>query len=157
MEQARVFLALKKEEEEGVSQLTVIPHRRGVQSFFEGFSLRNVQVDRIEPGFIACTFKVPPRLTDATGNLSSGAIATIVDAIGGAAIVADGLPLKATLNMAITYLSNAKANDELEIITRTMGHKGALSGASVIVSKKITGDLIATCQLSCFGKVLSKI
>ncbi|XP_077236849.1 uncharacterized protein LOC143878445 [Tasmannia lanceolata] len=156
MEKAREFLSLKKEEKEGVSQLNIIPHRVGRLTFFDGFFLRGIRVDRIEPGFISCTLKVPPRLTDATGNLSSGAIAYLVDMIGGYGITTDGLPVKVTLNIAITYLSNAKANDELEITSTTSGHKGAISGVSVLVRNKTTGELIATCQGAFFGKHPSK-
>ncbi|XP_077236851.1 uncharacterized protein LOC143878446 [Tasmannia lanceolata] len=157
MEKAREFLALKKEEEEGMSQLSVIPHRVGTPGFIDRFFLRGIRVDRVEPCFLACTLKVSPCLTDATGNLSSGAIAYLVDVIGGVAIAADRLPYKITLNMAITYLSNAKANDELEIIIRSLGHKGAISSTSVLVKNKTTGELIATSQQSYFGRLPSKV
>ncbi len=63
MDKAKEFLGLTGEESESVSRLTVHPHRAGVEpSFYEEFGLRGIRVDRVEPGFVACSFKVPPRL-----------------------------------------------------------------------------------------------
>ncbi|KAF5446779.1 hypothetical protein F2P56_032383 [Juglans regia] len=63
MDKAREFLELTKEESDSVSGLTIHPHRPGLDwSFYEDFSLRGIRLDRVEPGFVACTFKVPPRL-----------------------------------------------------------------------------------------------
>ncbi|XP_010430216.1 PREDICTED: uncharacterized protein LOC104714520 isoform X2 [Camelina sativa] len=33
------------------------------KSFYEVFSLRGIRVNRVDPGFISCSFKVPLRLT----------------------------------------------------------------------------------------------
>ena len=64
MEKARKFLKLSSEESESVSRLTIHPHQVGQEfSFYEDFALRGIRVDRVEPGFLACTFRVPPRLT----------------------------------------------------------------------------------------------
>ncbi|KAE8700872.1 UPF0503 protein [Hibiscus syriacus] len=64
MENAKEFLELNKEEAESVSGLTIHPHRVGFEgSFYEDFAVRGIRVDRVEPGFVSCTFKVPPRLT----------------------------------------------------------------------------------------------
>ncbi|KAB1225773.1 hypothetical protein CJ030_MR1G005298 [Morella rubra] len=75
---------LTEEESESVSRVTIPPPRVDLEhSFYENFALRGIRVDRVEPGFVACTFKVPPRLTDRTGKLASGAIANLVDEVGG--------------------------------------------------------------------------
>lgn len=64
MEKAKSFLQPTDEESESVSRLAVPARQIGVNScFYEDFSLRGIRVDRLEPGFVACTFKVPPRLT----------------------------------------------------------------------------------------------
>ena len=64
MEKAREFLNLSNEESESVSSIKFHPHRPWIErSFYEDFCIRGIQVDRIEPGFISTTFKVPPRLT----------------------------------------------------------------------------------------------
>lgn len=33
------------------------------RSFYEDFNLRGIRVNRVDPGFISCSFKVPLRLT----------------------------------------------------------------------------------------------
>lgn len=64
MEKAKEFLKLSEEESASVSQLKIHPHRPGLDcSFYEDFALRGIRVDRVEPGIVSCTFKVPSRLT----------------------------------------------------------------------------------------------
>uniref|UniRef100_M1CZM4 Acyl-CoA thioesterase n=1 Tax=Solanum tuberosum TaxID=4113 RepID=M1CZM4_SOLTU len=64
MEKAKAFLELTQGESDRVSSLAFPPHRLGTEcSFYEYYSLRGIRVDRIEPGQVFCTFKVPPRLT----------------------------------------------------------------------------------------------
>lgn len=71
MEKAREFLELTEEESESVSRVTIPPPRVDLEhSFYENFALRGIRVDRVEPGFVACTFKVPPRLTVRYSNPS---------------------------------------------------------------------------------------
>ncbi|KAK0603691.1 hypothetical protein LWI29_007571 [Acer saccharum] len=82
MEKAKDCLELNEEESETVSRLTIHPHRvvgSTRSSFYEVFTLRGIRVDRVEPGLVSCTFKVPPRFTDNNGNLANGAIANLVD------------------------------------------------------------------------------
>ena len=73
MEKAREFLELSSEKEsESVSRLTIHPHRVGHEpSFYEDFALRGIRVDRVEPGLVSCTFKVPRRLTVRLSQLST--------------------------------------------------------------------------------------
>ncbi|XP_077238797.1 uncharacterized protein LOC143879954 isoform X2 [Tasmannia lanceolata] len=154
MEKAREALSVKEGESAMVSRIPVLPHRvRFAHSFYEGFVLRGIRVDRVEPGLVACTFKVPPRLTDVTGNLSSGAIANLVDEIGGAVVQPSGPRITVSVDMSIAYLSTAKVDDELEIISRALGHKGGYSGTSVLLRNKRTGELIAEGRHSLFAKL----
>ncbi|XP_077236853.1 uncharacterized protein LOC143878448 isoform X2 [Tasmannia lanceolata] len=158
MEKAREALSVTEGESAMVSRIPILPHRVGfAPSFYEGFVVRGIRVDRVEPGLVVCTFKVPPRLTDMTGNLSSGAIANLVDEVGGAVVQANGPCMKVSVDMSIAYLSTAKVDDELEIISRALGHKGGYSGTSVLLRNKRTGELIAEGRHSLFGKLLSKI
>nr|GMD73323.1 acyl-coenzyme A thioesterase 13-like [Ipomoea batatas] len=66
MEKAKESVEASKEEAERVSSLSFTPHRLGVDltTFYRYFSLRGIRVDCCRPGFISCTFKVPPRLID---------------------------------------------------------------------------------------------
>ncbi|XP_073114797.1 uncharacterized protein [Elaeis guineensis] len=158
MEKARETLSLGAEESERVASLDVRPHRAGdAASFYEGFALRGIRVDRIQRGSLSCTFKVPPRLTDVSGNLSAGAIANLVDEVGAAAIHADGHHMKVSVDMSISYMSTAKVDDELEITSSVLGHKGGYSGTYVLLRNKTTGVIVAEGRHSLFGNLKSKI
>ncbi|XVF46680.1 hypothetical protein PTKIN_Ptkin03bG0047100 [Pterospermum kingtungense] len=111
MERVKQFLELNKEEAESASRLTIHPHRVGSgSSFYEDFSLRGIRVDRVEPGFVSCTFKIPPRLTDKNGNFATGAVANLVDEVGGAVVHVEGLPMNVSVDMSISFLGTAKIN-----------------------------------------------
>ncbi|XP_022755862.1 acyl-coenzyme A thioesterase 13 [Durio zibethinus] len=158
MERVKNFLELNKEEAASVSQLTIHPHRVGSQcSFYEDFALRGIRVDRVESGFVSCSFKVPPRLTDKNGNLATGAVANLVDEVGGAVVHVEGLPMNVSVDMTISFLGTAKLNDELEITSKVLGQRGSYSGTSVLVRNKVTGELIAEGRHSLFGKQASKL
>ncbi|KAM4083487.1 hypothetical protein ACJW30_08G061700 [Castanea mollissima] len=158
MEKTREFLELSSEESESVSRLPVHPHRVGHEpSFYEDFALRGIRVDRVEPGLVSCTFKVPRRLTDRTGKLASGAIANLVDEVGGAVVHVEGLPMNVSVDMSISFLSTAKLDDELELTSRVLGRKGGYSGTVVLIKNKATGELIAEGRHSLFGKHASKL
>ncbi|XP_031255232.1 acyl-coenzyme A thioesterase 13-like [Pistacia vera] len=158
MEKAREYLEVSKEESESVSRLTIHPHRVGLDcSFYERFTLRGIQVDRVEPGFVSCTFKIPPRFTDKNGSLANGAIANLVDELGGAVVQVDGLPMNVSVDMSISFLSTAKVNEELEITARVLGQRGGYSGTIVLVKNKATGEPIAEGRHSLFGRRPSKM
>ncbi|CAD5172498.1 unnamed protein product [Musa acuminata subsp. malaccensis] len=167
MEKARAILSVGEEESERVARLDVRPHRAGhAASFYEGFATRGLRVDCIRPGFLSCTFKVPPRLTDAGGNLSPGAIANLVDEVAAAVIHSEGHHMKISVDMSISYMCAAKVDvstdplflqDELEIISKVLGHKGGYSGTYVLLKNKATGEVVAEGRHSLFGKLVSKI
>lgn len=47
---------------------------------------------------------------DRNGNLANGAIANLVDEVGGAAVYVEGLPMKVSVDMSISFVSTAKVN-----------------------------------------------
>jgi hypothetical protein len=47
---------------------------------------------------------------DREGNLAPGAIANLVDEIGGLVIYREGLPMNASISMSISYVSTAKVD-----------------------------------------------
>ncbi|XP_019248094.1 PREDICTED: acyl-coenzyme A thioesterase 13-like isoform X1 [Nicotiana attenuata] len=158
MDKAKAYLEPIQGESDRVSSLAFHPHRDGTDySFYEYYALRGIRVDRVEPGQVFCTFKVPSRLTDREGKLASGAIANLVDEVGGAVVLVEGLPRNVSVDMSISFLSSAKADDELEIIGRVLGQKGGYSGTTVLVKNKATGELIVEGRHSLFGKHASKM
>ncbi|GAB2234984.1 hypothetical protein Droror1_Dr00004260 [Drosera rotundifolia] len=158
MDRANQAIERTDSESEIVNRLAVRPHRANIEpSFYEDFALRGIRADRVEPGLVACSFKVPPRLTDSTGNLSPGAIVNLVDEVGGAVIYKPGLPMNVSVNMSVSYVSSATVNDELEVISRLLGRKGNLVTAVVVIKKKGTEEIVAEGRHTLFCKHASKI
>ncbi|KAL6195480.1 PREDICTED: acyl-coenzyme A thioesterase 13-like [Fragaria vesca subsp. vesca] len=159
MEKAKKSLELISEEESNlVTRLAVPAHRVGSGfSFYEDFALKGIRVDRVEPGLVVCSFKVPPRLTDRSGKLANGAIANLVDEVGGAVVHVEGLPMSVSVDMSISFMSTAKLNDDLEISSKVLGKRGGYSGTLVLMRNKATGEVIAEGRHSLFGRHPSKL
>ncbi|XP_062015214.1 uncharacterized protein LOC133731810 [Rosa rugosa] len=158
MEKAKKCLEVSEEESRCVSRLPVPSHPVGSGlSFYEDFALKGIRVDRVEPGLVVCTFKVPPRLTDRSGKLANGAIANLVDEVGGAVVHVEGLPMSVSVDMSISVMSTAKLNDDLEISSKVLGKRGGYSGTLVLMRNKATGEVIAEGRHSLFGRHPSKL
>ncbi|BAU03674.1 hypothetical protein VIGAN_UM155500, partial [Vigna angularis var. angularis] len=140
MEKAKEMLSLTQEQYDAVSRLQFLPPVRtgDNSSFYEHFVLAGIRVDRVEPGCVSCSFKVPSRLADRSGKLANGAIANLVDEVGGAVIHEEGLPMNVSVDMSISFLSTARVGDELEITSRLLGRKGGYSGTIVLLKNKAT-------------------
>lgn len=125
-------------------------------SFFEGFALRGIRVLRLHPGFIHCSYTVPPSLTDSTtGCLAAGAVVALVDEIGSAASISEGQNLKVSVDISVAFpdLSQARPGDRLSITARALGHKGAYSGTHVLFTNAGTGNVVAEGRHSLFGNM----
>ncbi|CAH2060129.1 unnamed protein product [Thlaspi arvense] len=149
MEKIREYLQLSEDVDDGET-----PRVEGLvngRSFYEDFSLRGIRVNRVDPGFISCTFK------DREGNLANGAIANLVDEVGGAVVHVEGLPMNVSVDMSIAFLSKAKLGEELEITSRVLGVRGSYKGTIVVVRNKMTGEIIAEGRHSLFGRQASKL
>ncbi|KAL0537280.1 hypothetical protein IC582_026257 [Cucumis melo] len=151
MEKAKQLLELTKEETDAVQKLPVHPKKPGQSCFYTFFALRGIQVDRVEPGLVVCTLKVPPRLTDRSGKLASGAIANLVDEIGCAVIYDEALPEPVSVDMSISYMSSADVDDELEIVSKLLGQKGRYYGTRVVIKNKRNGEIVAEGRHSLFS------
>ncbi|KAM2985669.1 hypothetical protein FF2_006041 [Malus domestica] len=143
MGRAKRFLGLTRDESEAVSGLAVPAQAAGAgKSFYDAFAVAGIRVDRVEPGLVVCSFKVPPRLTDRSGNLANGAIANLVDLVGISLEFGEGL-LSVSIDMSISYFSTAKINDELEITSKRIRRRGGYTGTVVVLRNKTTGEIIA--------------
>ncbi|KAL3829103.1 hypothetical protein ACJIZ3_017905 [Penstemon smallii] len=138
MEKAREFLEKIATSEESalISRLTFPPHKpHHESSFYEFLTVRGVRVDRVQPGSVFCSFKVPPRLTDANGNLATGAIASLVDAIGAAVVHEDGRPMDVSVNILAVERKKKRRNASNQEPWRSTKQK------EKIVQRKIIKDL----------------
>ncbi|XP_047332661.1 uncharacterized protein LOC124936222 [Impatiens glandulifera] len=160
MNKARNLLSVDDRDSELVSRLTIPTHRIHIdRSFYEDMTLRGIRVDRVQPGFVSCSFKVPSYLSDSNGKLAAGAIANLVDELGGAVIMSEweNEMNNVSVDMSISYVSAADVDEELEITARLLGKKGGFFGTNVVLKNKITGDIIAEGRHSLFNKHASKM
>ncbi|KAL6840171.1 hypothetical protein ACP4OV_029981 [Aristida adscensionis] len=101
---------------------------------FDVFTVSGLRVDAIEPGRVLCTFAVPPRLT----------LASLVDLVGSAVLFAGGSPTTGvSLEITVSYLRAARANEEIEIDARVLGIGATTGCVTVEVRRKGTGEVIA--------------
>ncbi|KAK6912046.1 Thioesterase domain [Dillenia turbinata] len=112
---------------------------------FEFLCLRGIQ-DILFPqeGLIRCNYTVPDHASDENGNWHVGAMATLMDVVGGTAIRSITGNRAVSVDFAVSYLSTAKIHDEVEIEAKVVGHKGKLPLVEVEVRRKSNRDLIAT-------------
>ncbi|XP_050138575.1 uncharacterized protein LOC126614915 isoform X4 [Malus sylvestris] len=155
MENAKKSVELTQDESEAFSRL-VLPEPQPGVCIYNHFATRGIRVDRVEPGLVVCTLKVPPRLTDRAGNLANGAIANLVDQVG-AVVHVRGLPVNVSVDISISFMSKAKLGDELEITSRVLGQLGRYCGTSILVRNKATGEVIAEGRHSLFAIHTSKL
>ncbi|XP_019082560.1 PREDICTED: acyl-coenzyme A thioesterase 13-like [Camelina sativa] len=96
-------------------------------------------------------------MQDRDGNLANGAIANLVDEVGGALVQIEGLPPSVSVDMSIAFLSTAKLGEELEVTSRLLGERGRYKGTLVVVRNQRTGEVIAEGRHSLFGRQASKL
>ncbi|KAL8139934.1 hypothetical protein V2J09_005955 [Rumex salicifolius] len=158
MERAQKLVEVSEEDDERVSELKIPSHQLHVgPSFYEDFALRGIRVDRVDSTYISCTFRVPPRLLDRDGSMAGGAIANLIDIVGNALIYKADRPMNVSVDMSISYLSTAKAHDELEVSSKLLGNRGLISETSVVIKNKATGQLIAQGRHSLFSRPRTKL
>eukprot|EP00257_Ricinus_communis_P014995 XP_015572815.1 uncharacterized protein LOC8273831 isoform X1 [Ricinus communis] len=82
---------------------------KGITSHqLEALSLDGLKIVHSHEGFILCNFVVSNRITDGDGNWKVGAMATLIDDVGAAAIYSLIGHIKVSLDFNISYYSTAK-------------------------------------------------
>ncbi|WOL02189.1 hypothetical protein Cni_G10907 [Canna indica] len=115
-----------------------------IGGFFATICQSSLCISRIQDGCVFCSFRVPAHLTDEDENWQPGAIATLIDNVGAAAIMTTEGVIKVSVEFAISYFSPAKLNEEVEIDARVVEHKGKkLTAVLVEIRKKQGGHLVA--------------
>ncbi|XP_017985348.1 PREDICTED: uncharacterized protein LOC18595963 [Theobroma cacao] len=109
----------------------------------EALTLEGLQILQGQKGFIRCNFVVPSRASDADGNWRVGAMATLIDDVGAAAIYSIADHVKASLDFNISFYSTAKIQEEVEIEAKVTGDKEKLAHVVVEVRRKENRELIA--------------
>ncbi|XVE88872.1 hypothetical protein DITRI_Ditri19aG0103600 [Diplodiscus trichospermus] len=70
--------------------------------------LQGLCITQARKGFIRCALIVPTQASDVDGNWHVGAIATLIDVIGAAAIYSVAHRLITSVDLSISYYSTAK-------------------------------------------------
>ncbi|CAN1286135.1 hypothetical protein LINPERPRIM_LOCUS19212 [Linum perenne] len=75
----------------------------------EGLTMAGLTVVDSRKGFVRCRFTVSDRVTDGEGNWEVGAMATLIDDVGAAAIYSMVGHVKASLDFTVSFFSTAKS------------------------------------------------
>lgn len=59
---------------------------------------------------------------DNNGNLTNGAIANLVDEVGGAVVHVEGLPMQVSVDMSIAFVSTAKVHVRRTILLLSLSY-----------------------------------
>ncbi|KAL5793005.1 hypothetical protein ACOSP7_001599 [Xanthoceras sorbifolium] len=137
MEESSVQKSVKRLEEVSTGVLGMGPE-------LEALTFAGLQIVEAREGFLRCNFIVPMLVADKIGNWEVGAMATLIDVMGGAAIyslAADHIPV--SVDLSISFYSTAKMQEEVEIEARFVGNRGKLTSVVVEVRRKENGELVA--------------
>ncbi|KAJ0051849.1 hypothetical protein Pint_01125 [Pistacia integerrima] len=109
----------------------------------EALTLQGLQIVNAYRGFVRCNFTIPIRLADNHGNWQVGAMATLIDDVGAAAIYSFAGHIKASVDFIISFYSSVKIMEEVEIEAKVVGERGRLTSVKVEVRRKDNGEVIA--------------
>jgi acyl-coenzyme A thioesterase 13 len=109
----------------------------------EIINLETLKILQIQNGFLRCSFTVTSDVSGEDGNWHPGAIATLIDVIGGSVIHSACGIKKASVEFGVSFFSTAKTHEEVILEGKINGEKGKLSSILVEVRRKDNGELIA--------------
>ncbi|KFW77463.1 Acyl-coenzyme A thioesterase 13, partial [Manacus vitellinus] len=112
----------------------------------QGFDrvLRKMKLVSATPGNIVCEMKVEEEHTNRYGTLHGGLTATLVDVVSTAALLyTERAAPGVSVDMNISYTSAAKIGEEILITAQILKQGRSLAFATVDLTNKATGKLIA--------------
>ncbi|KAM4704871.1 acyl-coenzyme A thioesterase 13 [Rhinophrynus dorsalis] len=131
-----------------MSSLTANNLRMMLKSLIKGPGfdrvLNKVDVVSASPGKVVCEMKVEEEHTNRLGTMHGGLTATLVDMVSTAALLNTerGIP-GVSVDMNITYMNAAKIGESIIITAQVLKQGRTLAFATVDVSNKTTGKLVA--------------
>ncbi|MQL71141.1 hypothetical protein Taro_003484 [Colocasia esculenta] len=85
-----------------------VPEAALPSKFFDNFIVRGIRIDHVDPRRVLCSMALPPLLLNNGNFLDSGAVASLVDIMGSAALFAAGYPTTGvSTDINISYLDAA--------------------------------------------------
>ncbi|XP_006051255.2 acyl-coenzyme A thioesterase 13 [Bubalus bubalis] len=107
-------------------------------------NLEKVTLVSAAPGKLVCEMKVEEQHANKIGTLHGGMTATLVDVISSLALLCTERGISGvSVDMNITYISPAKVGEDILITAHVLKEGRSLSFASVDLTNKATGKLIA--------------
>ncbi|XP_039009501.1 acyl-coenzyme A thioesterase 13-like [Hibiscus syriacus] len=135
------FETVKKHLEKGLDG-----NGNGILSrLFDDFIMQGLglRVELIEQGRLLCSMKIPVRFLNPMNVLHGGATASLVDLIGSAVIHTYGLPTGVSVEITVSYLDTAFADEEIEIEGRALRIGKTVAVVNVEFRKKKTAGIFA--------------
>ncbi|MBA0557928.1 hypothetical protein Golob_014970 [Gossypium lobatum] len=105
--------------------------------------LQGLRVIHAEKGFMRFDFVVPKSVSDIDGNWNVGALASLVDLLGGVTIFSFANRVVTSVDFSVSYYSTAKIQEHVEIESKVSANKGNLIHVVVEVKRKGNGEVIA--------------
>ncbi|NP_001279122.1 acyl-coenzyme A thioesterase 13 [Callorhinchus milii] len=106
--------------------------------------LRKMNVVSASPGKVVCELKVEEEHVNRSSALHGGLIATIVDVVSTTALLnTERATPGVSVDMNITYMNAAKVGEDLIISAEVLKQGRTLGFATVDLTSKTTGKLIA--------------
>ncbi|KAJ0702826.1 putative acyl-CoA hydrolase [Helianthus annuus] len=126
---------------------------------FEAIIMWGLKLDRIDHGRVICSMKLPPRLLNVDSSLHGGAMAALVDVIGGVAIrtVTNTTTTGVSMEINVSYLDAAYVGDEIEIEANVLRVGKVVAVATVEFRNKKNGKTIAQGRHTKYLAVSSKL
>lgn len=124
------------------SMMEVLKAMKGVSGFDRVWD--KVTLVSAAPGKVVCEMKIEEEHTNRMGTLHGGLTATLVDSISTMALLCTemGMP-GVSIDMNITYMSPAKLGDDILITAHVLKQGKTLAFASVDLTNKANGKMIA--------------
>ncbi|KAE8694964.1 Calcium-dependent protein kinase 2 isoform 1 [Hibiscus syriacus] len=133
------FETVKKNLEKGLDGNEILSR------FFEDFIMQGLglHVELIEQGRLLCSMKIPVRFLNPMNVLHGGGTASLVDLVGSAVIHTYGLPTGVSVEITVSYLDTAFADEEIEIEGRALRVGKTVAVVNVEFRKKKTARIFA--------------
>ncbi|KAF7843368.1 Thioesterase superfamily [Senna tora] len=124
----QIWVMHKKSMEESIIGERIEKHLRNLCNGSKGYAIEALIANHVRPinihtGFMLCEFVVHHGVSDENGNWHVGAMATLIDVIGSLTVFSFTASDNVTVDFALSYFSNAKLQEEVEIEGKVMGKK----------------------------------
>ena len=106
--------------------------------------LKNVTIDRIDPGDVQCTFQVDEANANGYGTLHGGYVATLVDVVGTLALVSkDKDKAGVSLDLNVSYMNAATIGERIVCTGRLLRVGRSFGFTEVELVREKDGKIIA--------------